>query len=129
MFSRGLGIILLMQICLAENLLADLKEIRPDFERFVAYFEGMQPRRDKAEDAKMVTTIESIINVSSIAPVQKQKLLFKLAQIHLQKAEVQRRDLISAANALRRVLKIRGSRVLARKATLHLASDTLKARQ
>ena len=121
MFSRGVVLILLAQICLAENLLADLKEIRPDFERFMAYFESMQPSRDKVNDAKMVTTIESILNVSGISPVQKQKLLFKLARIHLQKDKVQRRDLIGAANALRRVLKIRGSRVLARKATLQLA--------
>lgn len=121
MLSRGVLLILLVQICLAENLLADLKEIRPDFERFVAYFEGMQPRRDALKDTKMVATIESIINVSGISPVQKQKLLFKLAQIHLQKPKVQRRDLISAANALRRMLKIRGSRVLAHKATLQLA--------
>ena len=94
MFSRGVVLILLAQICLAENLLADLKEIRPDFERFMAYFESMQPSRDKVNDAKMVTTIESILNVSGISPVQKQKLLFKLARIHLQKDKLQRRDLI-----------------------------------
>ena len=121
MLSRGVVLIVLAQICLVENLLADLKEIRPNFERFIAYFESMQPSRERANDAKLVTTIESILNVSGISPVQKQKLLFKLARIHLQKAKVQRRDLISAANALRRVLKVRGSRVLARQATLQLA--------
>lgn len=121
MFSRGVVLILLAQICWAENLLADLKDIRPDFERFVSYFEGMRPSRAQVNDTKLATTIESILNVSGISPVQKQKLLLKLAQIHLQKAPVQRRDLIRAANALRRVLKLRGSRVLARQATLRLA--------
>ncbi len=121
MFSRGLVLILLMQVCMTEHLRADLKEIKPTFERFVAYFDSMQPRHQGVKDDKMVTTIESVINVSGISPVQKQKLLFKLAQIHLQKTEVQHRDLIRAANALRRVLKIRGSRKLARRATLQLA--------
>ena len=122
MLSRGIVLILLTQICMAENLRADLKKIKPTFERFVAYFDGMHPRNEKVKkDAKMVATIESVINVSGISPVQKQKLLFKLAQIHLQHDKVQRRDLIRAANALRRVLKVRGSRTLARQATLQLA--------
>ncbi len=122
MFSKGVVLVLLAQICLAENLLADLKEIRPDFERFMAYFNGMQPSRDQVDDPdKMVATIESILNVSGIPPVQKQKLLLKLARIHLQKTKLPRRTLVSAANALRRAVKMRGSRVLARKATLQLA--------
>ena len=122
MLSRGVVLILLAQVCLAENLRADLKDIRPDFERFMTYFEGMQPQQPKVEDAaKMTMTIKSIIGVGGISPVQKQKLLFKLAQIHLQREQVRRRDLISAANALRQVLKVRGSQALARKATLQLA--------
>ena len=121
MLGRGIVLVLLMQVCMAESLLADLKQIKPTFERFVAYFDGMYARQEKVKDVKMVATIESVVNVSGISPVQKQKLLFKLAQIHLQRAKVKRRDLIRAANALRRVLKIRGSRRLARQATLQLA--------
>ena len=122
MLSRGVVLILLAQVCLAENLRADLKDISPDFERFMTYFEGMQPQSPKVKDvAKMTMTIKSIIGVGGISPVQKQKLLFKLSQIHLQRAKVSRRDLISAANALRQVLKVRGSQALARRATMQLA--------
>ena len=120
MLGKGIVLFLLMQICVVGNLRADLKQIKPSFERFVAYFDGMQ-QQEKIKDTKMVATIESVINVSGISPVQKQKLLFKLAQIHLQRDKIRRSDLIRAANALRRVLKVRGSRKLARQATLQLA--------
>lgn len=138
MFKGAMVLILLTQICVAEVVFANIKEIEPSFERFMVYFDAMyaQPQIVKeAENTKMSATIESVLGISGLSPVQKQKLLFKLGQIHLQRsnqlaaatttrtalAPQMRRSLISAANALRRTLKIRGSRALANRATLQLA--------
>ena len=82
MFKGAVGLILLMQICVAEVLFANIKEIEPNFERFMLYFEGIQTSREAVKNTKMAGTIASILNVSGVSPVQKQKLLFKLGQIH-----------------------------------------------
>ena len=131
------------QIGFSGVLWASTAGVEPNFEKFMAYFETnyRQHKHSDVEDDKIAKTISSILHVSGISAIQKQKLLFKLGQIHLHRYEqglqnsdtkigrgmlksVSKsltRNLIRAANAFRQVIKIRGNKDIVRTATLNLA--------
>ena len=142
MFLRSV-LLITSQIGFSGILWANLAGVEPNFEKFMAYFETSyrKHRYSNVKNDNIANTISSILHVSGISAIQKQKLLFKLGQIYLhryeqglQNSDIQvgrgmlksanknlTRNLIRAANAFRQVIKIRGSKDTVRVATLNLA--------
>ena len=141
--ATRLGIILVGVLLVTPSLSANLKDLEPNFERFMIYLNKNyhQHQLPVDDNDKILNKIRSILRVSGISAMQKQKLLFRLGRIHLRRYENNLKtlplsagrgsrthlpkqlvkNLLSAANALRRAIKIDSNRGITNLAIFNLS--------
>lgn len=137
----GIGLLLSWVLLSSPGLSADLGDLEPNFERFMVYLTEnyRQHQLPVSDSGKVLSKIKSILRVSGISAIQKQKLLFGLGRIHLGRYERALnnlsavrgkrthlpkplvRNLLSAANALRRAIKIDSNRDMTNLAIFNLS--------
>ena len=138
-----IGVMLISALLAKPALSVSLKNLEPNFERFMIFLNKnyQQHQLPTDDNSKISNKIRSILRVSGISAMQKQKLLFRLGRIHLRHYEKNLKSLplsagrgsrthlpkllinslVSAANALRRSIKIDSSREVTNLAIFNLS--------